>query len=86
MIRSRDLARWLNLTDKLNYTGIIGTKEFFRVQVRFLMLNTMCLANLHNIQQDLIDFIPVFSSLLMQMIFFLLLKQTYLIPTRAFST
>ena len=40
------------------------------------MLNTMCLTSLHNIQQDLIDFIPVFSSLLMPMIFFLLLKQT----------
>ena len=36
----------------------------------------MCLTNLHNIQQDLINFIPGFSSLLMQMIFFLLLKQT----------
>ena len=36
------------------------------------MLNTMCLTSLHNIQQDLIDF----SSLLMPMIFFLLLKQT----------
>ena len=56
--------------------GIIGIKQFSRVQVRFLMLNTMCLASLHNIQQDLINFIPVFSSLLMQMIFFLLLKQT----------
>ena len=40
------------------------------------MLNTMCLTSLHNIQQDLINFIPGFSSLLMQMIFFLLLKQT----------
>ena len=46
------------------------------MQVRFLMLNTMCLTSLHNIQQDLINFILVFSSLLMQMIFFLLLKQT----------
>ena len=46
------------------------------MQVRFLMLNTMCLTSLHNIQQDLINFIPRFSSLLMQMIFFLLLKQT----------
>ena len=46
------------------------------MQVRFLMLNTMCLTSLHNIQADLINFIPVFSSLLMQMIFFLLLKQT----------
>ena len=46
------------------------------MQVRFLMLNTMCLTSLHNIQQDLINFIPGFSSLLMQMIFFLLLKQT----------
>ena len=46
------------------------------MQVRFLMLNTMCLTSLHNIQQDLISFIPFFSSLLMQMIFFLLLKQT----------
>ena len=36
----------------------------------------MCLTSLHNIQQDLINFIPGFSSLLMQMIFFLLLKQT----------
>ena len=40
------------------------------------MLNTMCLTSLHNIQQDLINFIPGFSSLLMQMIFFLLSKQT----------
>ena len=46
------------------------------MQVRFLMLNTMCLTSLHNIQQDLINFIPFFSSLLMQMIFILLLKQT----------
>ena len=52
-------------------TGIIGIKEFSRVQVRFLMLNTMCLTSLYNIQQDLINFIPGFSSLLMQMIFFL---------------
>ena len=36
----------------------------------------MCLTSLHNIQQDFINFIPGFSSLLMQMIFFLLLKQT----------
>ena len=36
----------------------------------------MCLTSLHNIQQDLINFIPGFSSLLMEMIFFLLLKQT----------
>ena len=35
------------------------------------MLITMCLTSLHNIQQDLINFIPGFSSLLMQMIFFL---------------
>ena len=34
------------------------------MQVRFLMLNTMCLKSLQNIQQDLIDFISVFSSLL----------------------
>ena len=40
------------------------------------MLITMCLTSLHNIQQDLINFIPFFSSLLMQMILFLLLKQT----------
>ena len=40
------------------------------------MLDTMCLTSFHNIQQDLINFIPVFFSLLMQMIFFLLLKQT----------
>ena len=57
-------------------TRIIGIKEFSRLQVRFLMLNTMCLTSLHNIQLDLINFIPGFSSLLMQMIFFLLLKQT----------
>ena len=56
--------------------GIIGIKEFSRVQVRFLMLNTMCLTSLHNNQQDLINFIPVFSSLLMQVIFFLLLKHS----------
>ena len=49
-----------------------------RVQVRFLMLNTMCLTSLHNIQQDLINLYHFFSSLLMQMIFFLLLKQTVL--------
>ena len=30
------------------------------MQVRFLMLNTMCLTSLHNIQQDFIYFIPVF--------------------------
>ena len=36
----------------------------------------MCLTSLHNIQQDLMNFIQVFSSLLIQMIFFLLLKQT----------
>ena len=48
MIRSRDLARWLkDLTDELNSTGIIGIKEFSRVQVRFLMLNTICLTSLH---------------------------------------
>ena len=47
----------------------------------------MCLTGLHNIQQDLINFIPVFSSLLMQMIFFLLLKQTVLnSDTRYFGT
>ena len=46
------------------------------MQVRILMLKTMCLTSLHNIQQDLINFIPGFSSLLMQMILFLLLKQT----------
>ena len=46
------------------------------MQVRFLMLNTMCLTSLHNIQQDLINLYRFFSSLLMQMIFFLLLKQT----------
>ena len=40
------------------------------------MLNTICLTSLHKIQQDLINFIPGFSSLLMLMIFFLLLKQT----------
>ena len=50
----------LNLTDELNCAEIIGIKEFSRMQVRFLMLNTMCLTSLHNIQQDLIYFIPVF--------------------------
>ena len=60
MIRSLDLARWLkDLTDELNCTGIIGIKEFSHMQVRFLMLNTICLSSLHNIQQYLIDFIPV---------------------------
>ena len=48
------------MTDELNCAGIIGIKEFSRMQVRFLMLNTMCLTSLHNIQQDLIYFIPVF--------------------------
>ena len=48
------------MTDELNCAGIIGIKEFSCMQVRFLMLNTMCLTSLHNIQQDLIYFIPVF--------------------------
>ena len=60
-IKSREFPRWLkDLTDELNCTGIIGIKEFSRVQVRFLMLNTISLITLHNIQQDLIDFVPVF--------------------------
>ena len=48
----------LNLTDELNCTGIIRIKEFSRVQVRFLMLNAICLTSLQNIQQYLI--LPVF--------------------------
>ena len=74
MIRSRDLARWLKFDRRAEFALEYGIKEFSRVQVRFLMLNTMCLTSLHNIQQDLINFIPVFSSLLMQVIFFLLLE------------
>ena len=41
MIRSLDLERWLkDLTNKLKCTGIIGIKEFSRMQGRFLMLRT----------------------------------------------
>ena len=58
-----------------NCTGIIVIKEFSPVQGRLFMLNTMCLTSLHNIQQDSSNLIPVLSSLLMPMIFFLLLKQ-----------
>ena len=71
-IKSREFPRWLkDLIEELNCTGIIGIKEYSRVQVRLLMLNTISLITLHNIQQDLIDFIPVILSLLMPIDFLL---------------
>ena len=68
----------------LRASGILGLSKTPGAS-KILMLNTICLTSLHNIQQDLINFIPVFPHCWCRWFSFCFWNKLYRIPKHAIS-